>query len=148
MIRIRLIYATIGIEVKMKKYIVFLSIAFSCTSFATTYNYVDSKGAYTYTTPTLATPANNLVQPAFQNNNATTVTGFQNPTANTAAANNTNANYTAVAGQLAGAVAASTAAHATGNPAAAMGAQHMMVNAGANVVSTSVMTTINAVMGH
>lgn len=133
----------------MKHKLFFSSILFSGFAYATTYNVINSNGAYTYTAPTLATPANNLAQPAFQQTGSkTTITGLQNPTANTSAANNPQANGTVVAGQLAGAIAASTAAHATGNPAAAMGAQNMMVNAGANVVSTGVMTTINSMMGH
>ncbi len=138
----------------MKKTIIyFMSLSASLSYAANSYTVVNSNGVYTYTTPTLANPANNLANPANNLSNpaypsATTITGLSNPTANTSAANSTSANNTVVAGQLAGAVAASTAAHATGNPAAAMGAQNMMVNAGASAVSSGVMGAINAVMGH
>jgi len=133
------------VTTKLFSWITTLALCSCC--YATTYTYVNTQGVQSYTTPTLATPASQLANPAFHNN-GTTITGLPNPTANTSAANNPRANTTAVSGQIAGALAASTAAHASGNQAAAMAAQNMLVNAEANVISTGVMGAINGVMGH
>lgn len=86
---------------------------------ATIYTYANSGGVYSYNMPNT-----------------------------TAAVANTAPGVTTLGGNIAGALAASAAARTTGNPAAAMGAQTTLVNAGASIVSAGVMDALSPLLQH